>query len=560
MFFFRKLVGGYLLNVCVGSIFAYGRLAPGFARLTGSTAAQAAVIGLAGDVGIWLNIIPCTARDRFGDRFGFGVGALLVGVGISSTCVALSFGAHFAVVAVTWAVVGHGFCWLYCTNLISQVTSWEADARGYVVGSLQAFFGISGAVFVSIYDSLDDDDDDDGEGGKTLVQFLAFVGVLTLGVAALARRLAAGAPPMPMGGTLDALSRRRFHFVAAYVVGLLFFVVVTSLADQASWASSVIVASLLLLGPLLLGCFREDDEEDLSHQQQHHHQGQQQHQQQQHHHQERDHHPSEEGVVVARKRGFREPLAAVSSKHRVDFWELFVAFGCCVGGAIATSNSMGALARSLRRCDSDDLGTASLTLLTSSDAFARMVSGIVVNRGLCDGNVVVAISALLIAASHTAYSAAHPDASKALFLAASSMAGLANGAAWTACPWLCAARFGTNRYGDNFGLATFSAVLGVFLFVKAVLPLNDTPRDDRIDCPGRDDDGDDDDNARTCYGARCFAPFHRAIQAAGLAAFVLALDLERRRRRRLRLLAADRVLIDTTYLRMVDDDQVSTII
>jgi len=503
--------------------------------------------------------------------------------------------ANWLSVAVTWGTVGHGFCWIYCTNLFSNVTSWRHEARGYVVGSMQAFFGMSGSIMISIYSS-------DVFEETRLVEFLIFAVVVTLGLTVLARCLALA--DVQSLGRLDALSLKRFRAVAIYVVILLSFVVITSLADQTSWSAYAIIASLICLGPVLCYVFpyeqqrpKENDDDD--------------------DHQfillddgepllpattkssltrskrsepsldsavtspssvdssdVDDRSFSDEGdaastVVVdtppAKKKKIptllsgalspsppppppltttkvipapppvppppKDQLACISSRHTVEFWTLFVAFGVVTGGAIATSNSMVAIARSLRTCQYAHLSTASLTLLTASDAFARMIGGVVINAEVCDGNVVLAAGALLIGASHTVFSAAHDvsggpysSTDSFLFLIASAMAGLANGAAWTSCPWLVSARFGTQRYGENFGIVTFAAIVGVMLYVKAVLPLGDAPTDDdTFHCHDHDDD------TPACYGAHCFYVFHRSIQAAALVAFVLALDLERKR-------------------------------
>ena len=45
------------------------------------------------------------------------------------------------------------------------------------------------------------------------------------------------------------------------------------------------------------------------------------------------------------------------------------------------------------------------------------------------------------------------------FYVAAALAGLADGAAWTACPWLVARMFGTAHYGNVFGLACFGAAV-----------------------------------------------------------------------------------------------------
>ena len=110
---------------------------------------DAAVIGLAGDVGLWLNLVPGLLRDRLGDAISFSIGAVLLIAGTIATVALLEMGSVDSLaVAVTWGALGHGLCWLYCTNLFTNVRSWKAESvGGYVVGSMQ----VSGSHFVFFF-------------------------------------------------------------------------------------------------------------------------------------------------------------------------------------------------------------------------------------------------------------------------------------------------------------------------------------------------------------------------------------------------------------------------
>jgi len=556
-----KLFGGLFVSLGVGSIFSFGSLSPEFQMITGASESQAAVIGLAGDVGLWFYIIPGTSFDRYGTRFGFAVGASLVAVGAAATVIALLVKAQYAIVAATWAVLGHGLGWLFCHNLLSNVKSWQPNARGYAVGSLQAFFGMSGPFFISVYEN-------NIFNQKILIPFVAFMGVFTVLAVVFAIYMGGGADNLLEVGVLNDRAKRRYTRVSFYIVFLLLLIVSTSLAEQTTWSSYIILLAFILTFPVMffdrivgetfadekvrtktdddhvaVGVGDDDKAEPLL----------------------LDDDDDDANLVTTTtttpvttttppvtttttppvtttrpRNNNKEPLACVSPEHWIEFWELFVTFGVLVGGALSTSNSMSAIARSLKTCQSMKITAAALSLLTVSDAFGRFFSGVLINKKVCDGSVVMAAGAIFLGASHTAYSAAHAvtagpysSGDGFLFLAASALSGLADGTAWTACPWLTAARFGTNRYGDNFGVVAMAAAISIVILVKGVLPVGDKPSKDddyqqvMYNCTSVHDDDDSVDKA--CYGAECFAVFHRTIQAASVVALVCALDMERRR-------------------------------
>jgi len=381
---------------------------------------------------------------------------------LAATVAALSAGASYAVVACTWAVSGQGLCWLLCNNLLSNVKSWRPDARGYAVGSLQSFFGMSAPIYISIWEN-------EIFKSSALVPFLLFVIVWILCAVGVAVCCGGGNERLENAGVFDRTARRRFFRLQLAIAGLLLLIVSTALAQQTQWASYVIVAAAILGVPTLIFVFPDeaspvttreeaandrglddDDDDDAT--------------------------PKtltslgeplllennprttkDDGATLT-----KEPLAAIGPRC-VEFWEIFVIFAILTGGALATSNSMVAIARSVGTCEFAKLASFALTLSTAGDAFGRMLGGAAINAKAADGAVVMAVGALCLGAAHTAFSAAHGLAlhqgpystgTSFLFLVAAGINGLADGCAWTACPWLTQARFGATRYGDNFGLVS----------------------------------------------------------------------------------------------------------
>ena len=558
----KKLVGGLAIAGSIGAIFSFGALSPAFQKMTHSTAEEAASIGLGGNVGFGMYVVPGIAFDRYGSGVGFGVGVCILVVGLGATVAALIAEASYIIVACTWAVAGQGLCWLLCHNLLSNVKSWRSDARGYAVGSLQSFFGMSAPIYISIWEN-------NIFQSSALVPFLLFVIVWIVCAVGVAVACGGGSERLENFGVFDHRASYRFFRLQIFIGCLLLLIISTALAQQTQWASYVIVASAIIGvptllffgdGPVVVVVAKDvatilDDDDDAK---------------------KLLDEPllvtttttgttTEDKIIVPATTTTtedkivpatttppppppppKEPLAAIGPRW-IEFWEIFTIFAILTGGALATSNSMVSIARSIGTCEYKKLAAFALTLSTAGDATGRMLGGMAINAKVFDGAVVMCIGALCLGASHTAFSAAHglnlhqgpySSGTSFLFLVAAAINGLADGCAWTACPWLTQARFGATRYGDNFGLAACAAVVGIIVFVKGVLPIGDTTDDDddddddwrsthpsRYNCASIDDDDD-----ASCYGGHCFSVFHRTCQATAVVALFCAIDLERRRR------------------------------
>ncbi|KAJ8599736.1 hypothetical protein CTAYLR_003409 [Chrysophaeum taylorii] len=484
----RQLLAGLVLNAVVGSIFAFGKLSSSLERQTGASTSQVALVGLAGDLGLWLNVVPGAAQNRVGARGGLIVGLALGAFGYAAVALLLARHAHYGLVAAAWFVCGHANSWLYVTGLVTNVKNWHPSARGSVVGCLQAFFGASGALFVQFFVAF--------FRAEHVVAYVGTVGAVTLlaGVWMLAN-----VEPVPFQ-RLDRVGERRCARIATLVAGLLCLIIATSLSDATSWGAYGSIVSLALMYPLVL----YDTPEDFA---------------------------GEEVLLPADNSTPLAPLAALSEDTRRDFWLLWLGFGAAVGGAIATSNSMSAIAQATSSCRFDVLASRAVTLLTSFDAGARMVAGVYVQRR-GNGGIVLACACAFLATAHVGFlalpvrvgSAFSPPAWRVLGCA--SFVGAANGAAWTACPWLVSNRFGTERYGDNFGLACTGAMVAVVIFSYVILPIDDTASSSPRDCQL---DDDDDDPSDVCYGAHCFRTFHHALIVAGAIGMLVSLRLDLKR-------------------------------
>lgn len=467
----HQLASSLVTNAVVGSVFAFGKLSSSFAERLGCSEAQAAVIGLCGDVGLWLSVVPGAYRDRQGDGAALATGVCLAVLGYGATCWLLVRRAHYALVAASWAVCGHANAWLYATMLVSTVTTWHPSARGAILGCLQAFFGLSGAVCVEIYTTF--------FGGRQPARFVATLGIATAGAGlwGLWNR-----HTTKILHRLDAVGQMRLRDVSILVAGLLCVLISSSLLDVPSVGAYAGLAALALIHPLLLRGTPTEIAGD-------------------------------------------GPTSVDSNDHVAvffgRFWLLWLAFGVAVGGAVTTSNVTSAIAQSTRRCSFQTLASRAATLLASLDAATRVASGAALDR--VGGAAILGFANASLAIAHLVFLLAPPAATWRV-LVGGAFAGATNGAAWTACPYLVACDFGTARYGDNFGLACTAAMVFVVAYSYGVLPVdydNDFPT---LDCQV-----DDDDSPDVCYGKACFADLHRAILASSVAGVLASVGLAHRR-------------------------------
>ncbi|KAJ1444923.1 major facilitator superfamily domain-containing protein [Pelagophyceae sp. CCMP2097] len=535
-----QLYGGFVLISLCGPVFAFGALSSSFQHALGCNAGDAAVIGLAGDLGMWLNILPGAARDRFGDRLGYAVGSVMVAAGYSALAAALAAEAY-AAAAVAWFVVGHGCAWLYTTALLTNVTNFEPRARGYAVGTLQSFFGLSATLLIQLYvgcvgGSVVGGRCEGGWFGATKLRaFFDCLGAATV-CAAAACLASSRAARRPSGGAILARATpaayRRFDRILVHVAVILVYMVVASEAGAAVgvWSNYGLLA---LYAALYVTIFHLDATSKAE---------------------RRSECTYIPGDVLGRmRRSFTRdpaphvfevdgpptaallpgaaaepppspppdmrPLQVMKSRK---FYLLFVAFGATVGGTIATSNSMVTIAKSRRSCDSPALAASALTLLTATDALARIASGLLINKFHVDGSTVLVAATAGLCASQVVFALFF--SSDTAFRVAATLSGAADGAAWTACPWLVAKLFGAKHYGANFGLTCLSSSFAMLAFTYVVIPRTSRATEAPMHCPHATG------ASEVCYGKSCFHGLHVAVAACAAIGIVCAAALDSARR------------------------------
>lgn len=145
------LIASCLINLCVGSMYAWSSLsAPMATELGVEASAMASVFSTANAVGFITMIIGGLLNDKYGPRWVMFVGGLMFGLGMFTCGFAKSVGN----LTLSYGVIlGLGLSLVYgCT--ISNTIKFFPDKRGMVGGMTTAFYGISSVIFAPVADAL----------------------------------------------------------------------------------------------------------------------------------------------------------------------------------------------------------------------------------------------------------------------------------------------------------------------------------------------------------------------------------------------------------------------
>ena len=145
------LIASCLINLCVGSMYAWSSLsAPMATELGVDASAMASVFSTANAVGFITMIIGGLLNDKYGPRWVMFVGGLMFGLGMFTCGFAKSVGN----LTLSYGIIlGLGLSLVYgCT--ISNTIKFFPDKRGMVGGMTTAFYGISSVIFAPVADAL----------------------------------------------------------------------------------------------------------------------------------------------------------------------------------------------------------------------------------------------------------------------------------------------------------------------------------------------------------------------------------------------------------------------
>ena len=141
------LIASCLINLCIGSMYAWSALSAPMADALGEAPQNLAIVfSISNAVGFIAMIIGGLLNDKFGPRWVmftggvmFGLGMFLCGYAQSVTHLILSYG----------LCLGLGLALVYgCT--ISNTIKFFPDKRGLVGGMTTAFYGISSVIFAPL--------------------------------------------------------------------------------------------------------------------------------------------------------------------------------------------------------------------------------------------------------------------------------------------------------------------------------------------------------------------------------------------------------------------------
>lgn len=145
------LIASCLINLCIGSMYAWSALSAPMAVELGVEAQDLAIcFSISNAVGFIAMIVGGLLNDKFGPKWIMFIGGIIFGVGMF-TC---SFARN-----VTHLIISYGFCLGFglalvygCT--ISNTIKFFPDKRGMVGGMTTAFYGISSVIFAPLGSAL----------------------------------------------------------------------------------------------------------------------------------------------------------------------------------------------------------------------------------------------------------------------------------------------------------------------------------------------------------------------------------------------------------------------
>ena len=121
------LAAGIYLMLCAGPIFSFGAIGKKMQHILNASESEMQMISVAGNVGLWTNIVGGFVFDRLGGPKTMVVSAVLTLAGYLMMHSALDPKQPWTPVATAgaWFLVGHGSGWLYISTLFSNVKNFE---------------------------------------------------------------------------------------------------------------------------------------------------------------------------------------------------------------------------------------------------------------------------------------------------------------------------------------------------------------------------------------------------------------------------------------------------
>mmetsp|Transcript_111208 Transcript_111208/g.309712 ORF Transcript_111208/g.309712 Transcript_111208/m.309712 type:complete len:564 (+) Transcript_111208:109-1800(+) len=522
-----SLAAGVYLMVIAGPVFSFGSISNAVQQQLDATEHQKQLISTAGNVGLWTNVVGGLVFDSFGARPTMLAGALLAACGYACMYLALVQRWHPLAAAAAWAVVGHGSGWLYISTLFANVKNFLPAERGFVVGTMSCFFGVSATIMIAVLDGCiggsiaTDGTCVNGFLGGSVTGYIGFLAVVVSVVGIVGALLTHVEERTSTAG--DDRANLRFNLLLAGVLALVAFIcgsniyALTMSPSLRTWANFVLFALLapflalpFAAGPAQSGNGSNTEPEaskDLMDE------GRSPFVPKEVPEKAKEDQVDEGGTSLMPKEVPEKapvmcvlpmmegmgPSEVVCTKR---FWALWFVFGVTVGTYIMTLNNMVSIAAS--RDVGALAGHMCVVLATSSDTFSRFVSGFVVGKGL-PPTLLLACGPILMCSGQLAL--IFGGSAIPLYIACVPL-GLSDGIMWTLGPLLTGKAFGLRSSGRNFGLIVLSAATFALLLLLGLEP---TVYSAHLQ-PGES----------VCHGAGCFGLTHGVTAGLNVSAVLTA--------------------------------------
>ena len=175
------LVGGVYGMLLAGTVYGFGSFSASLKSVLKVDEQTKQLIGVCGNLGLWVNVIGGMLSRRFGPAPTILSGTVLATAGYAGMYAVLhghqtaaprhgsdSVSSSAIAPCICWFAVGLGCGWTYITTLFTVSANFEARNRSYVIGVLTAVFGASSPFFAVLKEGL---------VGNSIARFMALCAI-----------------------------------------------------------------------------------------------------------------------------------------------------------------------------------------------------------------------------------------------------------------------------------------------------------------------------------------------------------------------------------------------
>eukprot|EP00937_MAST-01D_sp_MAST-1D-sp2_P002333 g2333.t1 len=222
------LVGGIWGMLLAGTVYGFGGISASLKSALGASEQQKQLVGVCGNVGLWLNVFGGMLSRSIGPQRTVIVSTALTVAGYCGMFVVLRDGGSVGAAGVAWFAVGLGCGWVYVTTLFTVSANFGERDRSYVIGVLTAVFGASSPFFAVMKEGLTANDVRD---------FMAFCAVACALLGSLCAACVARLSPTPAEQAWERVHSRYSAQARFGLLAVLLLVMLALVFSLCRWSS-----------------------------------------------------------------------------------------------------------------------------------------------------------------------------------------------------------------------------------------------------------------------------------------------------------------------------------